>query len=452
MNSDFVKGSLQASRWVFPTGINDRSWSLEAPVHWKRKRLRFLCKVNPPRSNLPSFGKGDIVAFLPMELARESDPHFSVIERSAGDLQPGLTPLMNGDVLIAKITPCFENGKGGICTSLPNGVGFGSTEFHVLRPRKEIDVGFLYYVTVSVPFRSVGAAMMQGSAGQQRVPAGFLEDFVLSYPSVDEQKRIYDYLAAKVDAIEQCIREKQTLLGLLDEFEQLETLHAVTRGLKPKASVMESGIDWIGNIPAHWKVRRLRFVARIRTGERDTVDRQDEGPYPFYVRSQTVERIDTYSFDGEAVLTAGDGVGVAKVFHYATGKFDYHQRVYKFPDFRDIIGRFFFHYLRRTLKFEAFRETAKSTVDSLRLPVLKNFPVVLPPEPEQRHIVQWIDSKVSAVENAVACIKHEIELLRDYENNLIAEAVSGRICTRGAESRKLKTEHTVPVALSEASD
>ena len=71
----------------------------------------------------------------------------------------------------------------------------------------------------------------------------------------------------------------------------------------------------------------------------DTIDKQDDGKYPLYVRSQTVERTDKWSFDGEAVLTAGDGVGVGKVFHYANGKFGYHQRVYKFSDFRDVLAR-----------------------------------------------------------------------------------------------------------------
>ena len=94
-------------------------------------------------------------------------------------------------------------------------------------------------------------------------------------------------------------------------------------------------------MPEHWEVRRLRTLASIATGGKDTVDRRDSGKYPFFVRSQTVERIDSWSFDGEAVLTAGDGVDVGKVFHYVNGKFDYHQRVYKFSDFNAVLGKFF---------------------------------------------------------------------------------------------------------------
>lgn len=105
-----------------------------------------------------------------------------------------------------------------------------------------------------------------------------------------------------------------------------------------------SGVQWLGDVPTHWEAQRLRSLANIKTGGRDTVNRRDDGEYPFFVRSQTIERIDTWSFDGEAVLTAGDGVGVGKVFHYINGKFHYHQCVYKFSDFRDVLGKFFFHY------------------------------------------------------------------------------------------------------------
>ncbi len=148
--------------------------------------------------------------------------------------------------------------------------------------------------------------------------------------------------------------------------------------LHPYPAYKPSGVDWLGEVPQHWEVRRLKTLASIGTGGRDTINREEDGKYPFFVRSQTVERIETWSFDGEAVLTAGDGVGVGRVFHYANGKFDYHQRVYKFSDFKSIQGKFFFHYFRPNLRNEVRQGTAKSTVDSLRLPMLQNFPVLIP--------------------------------------------------------------------------
>src|SRR5580692_4174361 len=83
-----------------------------------------------------------------------------------------------------------------------------------------------------------------------------------------------------------------------------------------------------------WRREQIRSFASIGTGAKDTQDRASSGRYPFFVRSPKVERIDSWAFDGEAVLTAGDGVGTGKVFHYIDGKFDYHQRVYRISNFR----------------------------------------------------------------------------------------------------------------------
>ena len=189
-------------------------------------------------------------------------------------------------------------------------------------------------------------------------------------------------------------------------------------------------MEWLGDVPEHWNLRRLRSLASIRTGGQDTINRLDNGKYPFYVRSQTVERIDTWSYDGEAVLTAGDGVGVGKVFHYAKGKFDYHQRVYKFSDFKDVLGKFFFHYFRTALKNEVFQGTAKSTVDSLRLPMLQNFPVTVPPTPEQSVIVQHLERVNTEIDTGVSLARRQIELMEEYRTRLIADVVTGKIDVR----------------------
>ena len=97
----------------------------------------------------------------------------------------------------------------------------------------------------------------------------------------------------------------------------------------------------IGIIPEDWEVDKVASFASITTGSRNTQDRIEDGQYPFFVRSQTVEKINSYSFDGEAVLTAGDGVGTGKVFHYINGKFDCHQRVYRISNFEPELDGFF---------------------------------------------------------------------------------------------------------------
>ena len=191
-------------------------------------------------------------------------------------------------------------------------------------------------------------------------------------------------------------------------------------------SYKPSGIDWIGDIPSHWELRRMRYLCDIITGDKDTVNRVDDGLYPFYVRSPQIERINSYSFDGEAVLMAGDGVGAGKVLHYATGKFDFHQRVYNFHNFREIKGKLLYQYLKPLFKYKIEEGGAKNTVDSVRQPWLKDFPVCIPPLAEQEAIAAWLDEKCEEIDAAIAKVDREIELIDELKQSEIS-----RVVTRG---------------------
>lgn len=145
-------------------------------------------------------------------------------------------------------------------------------------------------------------------------------------------------------------------------------------------------------LPDGWKREQIRTFANIGTGDKDTQNRSPLGRYPFYVRSQKVERIDSWSFDGEAVLTAGDGVGTGKVFHYIDGRFDYHQRVYRISNFRsDVSGRYFFHQFSRNFLARIESLTAKSSVDSVRMETIAGMEILLPARAEQDLIVRATD-------------------------------------------------------------
>ena len=186
----------------------------------------------------------------------------------------------------------------------------------------------------------------------------------------------------------------------------------------------DSGIEWIGDIPEHWEVVKLKFISSIDTGSKNTEDNEEMGNYPFFVRSDKVERINSYSFDGEAILTAGDGVGVAKVFHYINGKFDYHQRVYKISDFNKIIGKYLYYYMRECFYKYVIKLSAKSTVDSLRLPMFTNFQITLPPLAEQSQIAEYLDNKVSLIDKIIEKTKLSIDEYKKYKQSLITETVT----------------------------
>lgn len=161
--------------------------------------------------------------------------------------------------------------------------------------------------------------------------------------------------------------------------------------------------------PLGWRKCHLEDVCDIATGDKDVQNKVEDGKYPFFIRSEKVERIDTFSYDGEAILIPGDGK-IGEVFHYINGKFDFHQRVYKISDFnKDCSGKFVYYYLKLNFKKRAMTMTAKATVDSLRRDMLTRMEVSLPDIEYQKKIVEVLDTQNSIIE------KHEQELKRWQE-------------------------------------
>ncbi len=162
----------------------------------------------------------------------------------------------------------------------------------------------------------------------------------------------------------------------------------------------------IGLIPEDWEVDEIHNFSIIKTGSKNTQDKIDDGQYPFFVRSQKIEKINSYCFEGEAVLTAGDGVGVGKVFHYINGKFDLHQRVYSISNFKEkVYGFYFFKYFQNNFLNRIMQMTAKSSVDSVRMDTIAKMKIPLPPLPEQHAIAEVLsdtDHWITSLENLIA--------------------------------------------------
>lgn len=247
-------------------------------------------------------------------------------------------------------------------------------------------------------------------------------------PSKSEQTAITTYLDRKTIEIDQLIADKKRLVELYKEEKTAIINQAVTKGINPDAKMKDSGIEWLGELPEHWKVIKLRYLTSITTGDKDTENREDGSEYPFFVRSQKVERISTYSYDGEAILTAGDGVGVCKVWHYIKGKFDFHQRVYMIYDFKEIEGELLFYFLKYNFIHEVLKKSAKSTVDSLRRPMFLDFPVAFSSNRnEQIEIIQWIKSESTRINTKISNAEKYIGLLTEYRTALISDVVTGKI-------------------------
>ncbi|MCX0432010.1 restriction endonuclease subunit S [Aeromonas veronii] len=178
---------------------------------WITIPLEKICHINPKRPPEPKDG---LVSFIPMEFVSEDAKLLSTSERFYTEVSKGFTSFLDGDTLIAKITPCFENGKGCYVQGMKNGIGFGSTEFHVLRANKLSSPLYLYYMTNTSEFRIKGEANMQGSAGQKRVTTDYLKSLKVTVPKqVEEQQKI----AAVLSTADQEISTLQQKLAALKQ-------------------------------------------------------------------------------------------------------------------------------------------------------------------------------------------------------------------------------------------
>ena len=170
-----------------------------------------------------------------------------------------------------------------------------------------------------------------------------------------------------------------------------------------------------------WVEKLLGEISTIKTGDKDTQNKIDNGKYPFFVRSNTIERIDSYSYNGEAILTSGDGVGVGKNYHYINGKFDFHQRVYSIRDFdKCCLGKYIFYYFSSKFYPRVIKLSAKNSVDSVRMEMISKMPIPLPSLPEQEKIADFL----SAVDKKIESIQKRIDLLKNYKKGLMQKIFS----------------------------
>ncbi|UQS84123.1 restriction endonuclease subunit S [Bombilactobacillus thymidiniphilus] len=159
-----------------------------------------------------------------------------------------------------------------------------------------------------------------------------------------------------------------------------------------------------------WEQRKLGEIARISTGSSNQQDAVNDGKYPFFVRSENIERSNRYTFDGEAILIPGEGK-LGDIYHYVNGKFDYHQRVYKISNFSDCRGKFILYCMKKNFKRHALKYTVKATVDSLRLPILTNFNVLIPNISEQVILSQFF----SNIDHLLTLHERKLELLKELK-------------------------------------
>lgn len=407
--------------------------------NWPTKRLRFVTRRQDAVERKRLLARASQVSFLPMEAIGE-DGHFDPsCLRDIDDVRTGYSEFFDGDVVIAKITPCFENGKGALVRELMGGVGFGTTELHVLTPSPEIDGRFLYYVTMSAAFRQLGEAQMTGAAGQKRVPEEFIRNYKTPIPPVPKQQAIVGFLDGEIARLDALVDAKEQFLKLLTERRAASDANIILRGTDPNAKLRECDASWLDRIPEGWDVRRLAWLFRER-------DERSEPDLPLLevsinsgvtLRELTDDRIESVAADFNTYKIARKGDVVfnkMRMWQGAVGVAPQDGLVS--PDYvvaaptgelsTDYAGLLF-----RTSVFsaECARRSHGIVWDRLRLywEGFRDIVVPLPPLAVQSKVVASIKAEASKFDAMRSATETTIALLKERRSVLIYEAVNGQI-------------------------
>lgn len=262
--------------------------------------LSEVAEVNPRVPKEVSTKLDQKVSFVPMASVTENGRLFNGETRLLKDVIRGYTYFQSGDVLLAKITPCFENGKAALVSGLSHNVGFGSTEFHVLRPRKDLDARYLFYQVWSPAFRFVGEKKMTGTAGQKRVPVDFIKKHKIPLPPLEEQKRI----AAILDKADAIRRKRQQAIKLADD--------------SIRAIFLDMFGDPVTN-PKGWDRTSLGSLIKVKSGNFLPANRMRKGEIPVYGGNGINGFHDEYLLESPVLVIGRVGVYCGAV-HRTEGK------------------------------------------------------------------------------------------------------------------------------------
>jgi len=287
-------------------------------------------------------------------------------------------------------------------------------------------------------FKISGKAWVNNHAHVLRTKAGISLDYLAeflescdysSYNTGTAQPKLNKLVCSRIPVLCPPFHEQCAIAATLSDVDELraglDRLIAKKRDLRQAA--MQQLLTSHTRLPGfheEWRTFRLGDIARVKTGSRNNEDKVEGGRYPFFVRSEVVEKIDAYSYDCEAILVPGEG-RIGEIFHYVNGRFDVHQRVYAITQFKpEISGKFV--YLFMSMKFGewAMQNTVKATVDSLRLPTFLTFELKAPPEiAEQLAIV----AAVFDMDAAITTLETQRDKTRALKQAMMQELLTGKI-------------------------
>lgn len=283
-----------------------------------------------------------------------------------------------------------------------------SNDYRVLRPTSLVNPEFYKYFLKSKPFIDGLNGLTTEIRVGQRIHYSRFALLKIPLPDPATQRSIADYLDNEISEMD----------ARIEEFERLVRELEVRKLLLPDSKINHQGAS-MPTVPA-------KLLTRITTGDGDTQDAIEDGEFPFYVRSDIVRASDKWTFEGPAVLTSGDGAGVGKIFHFAEGKFRAHQRVYVLRSFKGVDPKYFYWCFRTNFPRQVEHGGAKATVESVRMNMVADTPIPLPPLDKQREIAEELDHAFEKMDALIEESTTLVENLKARKTALITEVVTGR--------------------------
>ena len=411
-------------------------WLGNIPGHWGCVPVRRIAHVNPTRTK--NLEADSYVGYAPMEKIRCDKMNPSKIKVSK--LTSGLTYCEEGDIVLAKVTPCFENGNLAIVPHVEQGCCYASSELFVFRAKDKVLPRFLFYTFLNRGFINAGASTMRGTGGLKRVTTEFANSAATPLPPLSEQNHIVSYLDEKCRKIDEWLDKKQNEVENLQELKQRAIADAVTRGLNPNVSMKQTNIPWLPEVPEHWMILRAKhmfnkeqrpiedgddIVTCFRDGEvtlrknrRITgfTEATDYSHYQHICKGDLViHQMD--AFAGSAGVSDSDGMGTP-VLSVCT------------PKSNNILNEYYAHIVRLMGKngfiLSLYRGIRERSSD-FRFDTFANLWLPVPPIEEQKQIVTHITETTSKIDKLIANINKEIDGIKEFKQRLISDVVTGQI-------------------------
>ena len=410
---------------------------------WKCQKLKYVTTFSPNVRMTLNLE----VTFLPMEAMHDGfyEMDSTIKARDA----VSYTSFEDGDILLAKVTPCFENGNLAIAHDLLNGKGFGSSEYHVLRCDESVAYNrFILYLLMNDDFKQSAVSAMTGSAGLKRVPSEFVMNYEFYLPPLSEQHAIATYLDRKCGQIDDIIADLQRQIARLESYKKSLISETVTKGLNPDVPMKDSGIEWIGQMPEHWDVSRLKYCCEVKTGPFGTQlsaeEYVDEGIPIINVKNIGYGSIKDEDLDQipdavkerlfAHVLQKGDIVFGRK------GAVDKHAIINSQHDgwvqgsdcmrvrIKSEIKPEFLNYYFGAVGYGEYVlvNSVGATMASVNAEILNNSVIVFPGLEEQRAIATYLDRKCAEIDTILDDKRKQVENMKNHRKSVIYEYVTGK--------------------------